>query len=116
MSQLLADDNFPRPVVRELRRLGHDIIGLDETGLVSHESVDEDVLRAAAATDRSLLTLDYRSFSSLPPTNDHRPGVIICTFDPDFVGQASRIDSTLADHDSLAGQIIRIGRRRKVSA
>ena len=30
MSRLLADENFPLPVVEELRRLGHDVLTVQE--------------------------------------------------------------------------------------
>jgi hypothetical protein len=116
MARLLADDAFPQPVIIELRRLGHDIVGLDETGTLDHERIDEDVLDAAVATDRTLLTLDRRSMAHLLPARARRPGVIVCAFDRDFIGLANRIDAALPAHGSLDGQIIRIGRRRTVSA
>jgi predicted nuclease of predicted toxin-antitoxin system len=116
MARLLADENFPRPTAVELQRRGHDIISLDETGTASRESADEDVLQAAVSADRTLLTLDHQSFARLAPTCSRRPGVIVCAFDPDFIGLAGRIDAFLSVHDSLDGQIIRIGRGRAVSA
>ena len=115
MARLLADNNFPWPVLLELRRLGHDVIGLGETGIADQGDADEDVLRASVTTDRLLLTLDYRSFARLHP-RAHHPGLIVCAFDPDFTGQAHRIDTALSTHDSLAGQIIRVGRQRTLSA
>jgi hypothetical protein len=116
MARLLADANFPRPAVVELHRLSHDVISLEETGTVSHESADEDILNAAIVVNRSLLTLDYQSFARLLPACAHHPGVIVCTFDPDFVGMANRIDAALSSHDSLDSQVIRVGRERTVSA
>jgi uncharacterized protein DUF5615 len=32
MARLYADENFPLPVVEELRRLGHDVLTIYETG------------------------------------------------------------------------------------
>src|SRR3712207_3816636 len=116
MARLLADNNFPRPTTVELRRLGHDVVSLDEVGTVGCESTDEDVLQAAISTDRSLLTLDYRSFARLARAGARHPGVIICTFDVDFLNQAQRIDQTLSTMRQLDGQVIRIGRRRTVPA
>ncbi len=32
MARLLADENFPLPVVEELRRLGHEVLTLRDIG------------------------------------------------------------------------------------
>ena len=32
MSRLLADEDFPLPTVQELRRLGHDVVTVQELG------------------------------------------------------------------------------------
>jgi hypothetical protein len=32
MAQLYSNENFPRQVVEELRRLGHDVLTIQETG------------------------------------------------------------------------------------
>ena len=52
---LLADENFPGPVVRTLRSLGHDIAHAKET---MRSAPDHAVLRAAQAEGRVLLTCD----------------------------------------------------------
>ena len=116
MARLLADTNFPRPTAVELQRLGHDLISLDEIGTSGSGSTDDEVLRAAVAADRSFLTLDHRSSTHRAPPGARRPGLIICAFDRDFVGLAHRIHAALSAHDSLDGQIVRVGRRRTVSA
>jgi len=36
--------------------------------------------------------------------------IIVCTFDPDFDGQAQRIDNELRNVSDLAQQLIRINR------
>ena len=37
-------------------------------------------------------------------------GVIVCTFDPDFRGQAERIHAELESNPSLLGQLVRVNR------
>ena len=44
MSRFLADENFPLPVVEELRRLGHDVLTIQEAGRANQQFPDKDVL------------------------------------------------------------------------
>jgi hypothetical protein len=37
-------------------------------------------------------------------------GIIVCTFDPDFAGQAQRIYAAIEQQSSLSGQLIRVNR------
>lgn len=109
MARLLADSNFPSPAVAELRRLGHDAIGLDETNLLDSSSEDEDILGAALSTGRTLLTIDRRVVRHLQG-GAQGPGAIVCAYDPDFIGLARRIDGVITSAGRLDGQVIRVGR------
>lgn len=53
--RFLADENFPGPVVRALRSLGHDVTWAKET---MRGAADHDVLRAAQGELRVILTCD----------------------------------------------------------
>jgi predicted nuclease of predicted toxin-antitoxin system len=55
VSRLLADENIPQPVVKALRAAGHDIHAIREE---APGASDEEVLAAARAESRILLTLD----------------------------------------------------------
>jgi predicted nuclease of predicted toxin-antitoxin system len=114
MARLLADENLPRPVVIELRRLGHDVIGLDETEGSGRWSADEEVLGAATAAGRSVLTVD-RGFTRLLPGGARHSGLVVCSFDLDFTSLAERIDGVISTLDHLDGQVICVGRRRPTS-
>ncbi len=46
--RLYADENFPLPVVAELRRLGHDVLTAFEDGRANKGIADEAVLARAA--------------------------------------------------------------------
>jgi hypothetical protein len=37
-------------------------------------------------------------------------GIIVCTFDPDFMNQACRIDTAIKAQPDLSGQLIRVNR------
>ncbi len=47
MARLSANEDFPLPVVEELRRLGHDVLTLQETGRSGQSVEDEVVLEYA---------------------------------------------------------------------
>ena len=108
MARLLADENFPRPVVIELRRLSHDVAELAELGLAHLGTLDNAVLEAASALGRAVLTFDRRDYVALHRASQVHAGIVACTYDPDFVRLAARIDAALSDIDDLAGQVIRV--------
>lgn len=110
MAQLYADENFPFPVVEELRRLGHDVLTISEDGRANQRYPDLLVLQGAAAYGRAVLTLNRKHFRLLHEAGIAHAGLILCTYDPDFPGQAQRIHEALAGQESLAGQMIRVNR------
>lgn len=65
MARLYSNENFPLPVVEELRRLGHDVLTIQETGQVGQAMSDEAVLAFARAEGRALLTLNRKHFIRL---------------------------------------------------
>jgi hypothetical protein len=67
MARLYANENFPLAVVEELRRLGHDVLTIQETGKAGQQTADEEVLKAAAADGRIVLTLNRKHFSCNTP-------------------------------------------------
>jgi len=62
MTRLYANENSPLPVVEELRRLGHDVLTIHETGKAGQSVPDEAVLAFACADRRALLTLNRKHF------------------------------------------------------
>lgn len=110
MARLYADENFPRPVADELRRLGHDVVTLQETGEGGKALADLAVLRFAHADGRAVVTLNRKHFIALHGASPAHSGIIVCTFDLDFIGQATRIDEAIRLHDQLQGRLVRITR------
>lgn len=88
-----ADENFPFPVVVELRKIGHDVLTVFEDGRANKSVDDEAVLARASKLNRSLLTINRIDFKRLHNTEIAHAGLVLCTFDLDFIGQAERIDS-----------------------
>lgn len=65
MARFYADENFPLPVVEELRHLGHDVVTMYEDGKANQSVSDEEVLALAGAAQRALLTVNRKHFIRL---------------------------------------------------
>jgi hypothetical protein len=110
MALFYANENFPLPVVDELRRLGHDVVTIQEAGKGGQAMPDHAVLAFAAGEDRALLTLNRRHFVRLHGADPRHSGIVACSFDPDFPALAWRIHTAVASQPQLAGQLLRIDR------
>jgi len=113
VARFYANENFPRPVVEFLRHLGHDVLTVEGMGSSGQSVPDEEVLAFAVSQGRTVLTLNRRHFVRLHASQPDHAGIIVCTFDPDFDGQAQRIHQALAEQSSLAGQLVRVNRPAK---
>ena len=110
MARLYSNENFPLPVVEELRRFGHDVLTIQETGRANQEYPDEAVMRSAIAMQRAILTINRKHFVQLHRQNTRHQGIILCTADLDFVGQAQRIHQVIETHQPLKGKLVRVNR------
>ena len=107
---LYADENFPLRTVEELRRLGHDVLTALEDGRANQSIPDEDLLARATALGRILLTINRLDFKRLHGRMPDHAGIIICTEDPDRVGQAQRVAASIAEAGTLRGRLLRVYR------
>ena len=110
MARLYANENFPIPVVEELRRLGHDTLTSYESGRSNQAIPDEEVLRFAFNQERTLVTLNRKHFIQLHKKRPDHAGIIVCSFDVDFKALAQRIHAAISSESSLLGRLIRINR------
>lgn len=110
---LYADENFPLDVVKELRNLGHDVLTALEDGKANLLIPDESVLERATELGRVLLTLNRKDFRKLHNQKPNHSGIVICTEDIDFTGQAERIDKALKDSGEIKEQLIKVYRPSK---
>ncbi|MFN7930495.1 MAG: DUF5615 family PIN-like protein [Blastocatellia bacterium] len=110
MARLYSNENFPLPVVQELRNLGHDVLTVREAGKADQAIPDDEVLAFATTESRVLLTLNRRDFIHLHNAQPNHAGIIVCTYDADFLGQAQRIHKAIAEAASLDGQLLRVNR------
>lgn len=110
MAQFYSNENFPLPVVEKLRELGYDVLTIQEAGKADEALPDAKVLEFATGENRAVLTLNRLHFLRLHRQQPSHAGIIVCKFDPNFAAQAQRIHRTIADKESLAGQLIRVNR------
>ena len=110
MSRLYANENFPLPAVLGLRQLMHDILTTHDAGKSDQSISDVDVLKFAAAESRVVLTLNRLHFIRLHKSGVRHQGIIVCTYDPDFLAQAARIDVILQKNIVLSDTLLRVNR------
>ena len=68
------------------------------------------MLQMATADRRAVLTLNRKHFVRLHHTSPNHAGIVVCTVDADFEGQAQRIHDAVAGVEVLAGQLLRVNR------
>jgi hypothetical protein len=90
MASLYADENFRYGVVERLRRLGHDVLTVQEAG--KNGSPDAQVLADAMAAGRAVLTYNRWHFQGLHRQDPNHAGIISCTPDDDLDALTARID------------------------
>lgn len=105
MARLYADENVPYPVVEELRRLSHDVLTILEDGKANQRYPDASVLQDAMTHERIVVTLNRKHFRRLHAQDALHAGIVLCTYDPDFEGQARRIHELLSARETMNGQL-----------
>lgn len=110
MARLLADENVPLEVVEELRARGHDVSVIEPAFSGAPDSF---VLALACGDLRAVVTLDRRDFFRLHRARPDHEGIIACTFDRDFAGQAQRIHEALPADGILRGMLLRVNRPQR---
>jgi hypothetical protein len=111
MAYFYTNENVPVQVVAELRRLGHDVMTSMEAGKANSAVPDNEVLAFAASGKRILVTLNRRHFLRLhQQRNEDHAGIVLCTFDLDFQGQAQRIHAVVSAAPDMTNTLVRVNR------
>jgi hypothetical protein len=109
VARLLADENVPLAVVDALRSLGHDVVTLGRD-LLGRGISDAELLAHARSEQRAEVTQNRRDFFRLHREAPDHEGIVACTFDADFAGQATRIHEALSVETTLRGILLRVNR------
>ena len=110
MSLLYANENFPLPAVLELRKLGHDVQTTQDTGMAGRAMPDDDVLDYARRGGRAIVTLNRKHFIRLHNQSSSHFGIIVCSYQPDFLLLAQKIHEAIQINTVLSSKLIRINR------
>jgi hypothetical protein len=89
MARLYADEDFDYPIVVELRRLGHDVLTVQEAGQANQAIPDDAVLAFACAQGRAVITLNRWHFVRLHRLTPQHSGIIVCRWEPDAAEASS---------------------------
>ena len=114
MSRVMLDEDFPHPVGHELRALGHDVLTPADVGRAGKRIPDDQVLAFATSVGRAVLTINQWDFVRLHRANARHAGIVVCTYDLNFVALAARIDCAIRSASPLAGTLIRVKRPNRV--
>jgi hypothetical protein len=110
MARFYSNENFPLLTVVELRELGHEVTTALEAGNANRRIADEAVLTYAIGENRAVLTINRKHFVSLHRRMPAHCGIVVCSVDADFAGQANRIHRAVSLHGDLTGRLIRVNR------
>lgn len=110
MARFYADEQFPLPVVQQLRGLGHDVLTVQEAGRAEQGIPDDEVLAFAVTQERAILTLNRYDFVKLHRASMEHFGIVVCTNDKNWALFAARIDEAVSTEKSLQGILMRINR------
>jgi Domain of unknown function (DUF5615) len=111
VARFYSNENIAAQVVSELRRLGHDVLTTLEAGNANAAVPDAEVLAFAVARERILITNNRRHFLRLHQNRtENHAGIVLCTFDLDFAGQARRIHEAVSSTPQMPNQLIRVNR------
>ena len=108
MASLFADENFPTPAARHLRKLGHDVLTSGDVGISNRRIPDDILLEFASRLERAVLTVNVRDFRELHDRGAAHSGIIACEEHVDFEALAQRIDRAISVHLSLAGRLVEV--------
>lgn len=108
MSLLYADEDFDHDVFESLRKLGHDVVTVQEAG--RRGGNDAQVLSDATADGRAVITFNRWDFDRLHRQSQGHAGIVSCSRDDDADALAVRINLSIAASDNLAGKRIRVNR------
>ena len=110
MAALYIDKNFPFPAAEELRRLGHDVVTIQESGHGGLALPDDEVLRVATRERRAVVTFNRRHFVRLHDQGASHADIVVCSADGDFIRLATRIDAVIRENGHISGQLVRVNR------
>jgi hypothetical protein len=106
MAKLIARDDFPLPVIEELRRFGHDVVTVPSGALRSAPLDPAAPLRSPDARRRIWLSLDPDQSASAHRAAPGHSGIVSVKPGKNYAGLAQRIHDALKAHARISRQLI----------
>ena len=94
----------------KLRELGHEVLTALDAGNANRRIADEAVIDCAVSGNRAVLTINRKHFIALHHQMPDHCGIVVCSLDADFAGQANRIHQAISQHADLTSMLIRVNR------
>jgi hypothetical protein len=108
MFRFYANENLSSGLVKELRRLGHDVLTSYEAGNANQRIPDERVLTGATRDDRSVVTFNRDDFLELHRSGFQHSGIIVCKEDRNHLVQGLALHEYLVTQQTLKNRFIRV--------
>ena len=86
----IDEDSLSKPLVKLLRKAGHDVVTVNEVGLSGKS--DFIVLNYARETERIIVTHNCKDFEELHEKNIVHPGIFVIRNDSNYFKNMSRQD------------------------
>jgi hypothetical protein len=110
MARFYSNEDFPLRTVMKLRELVHEVLTALDARNANRRIADEAVLAYAVSGNRAVLTINRKHFIALHHQMPAHCGIVVCSLDADFAGQANRIHQAVSQHADLTGMLIRVNR------
>ena len=106
MADLFSDEDFPKEAIRHLRRMGHDVVTIQEAGWANKKFEDRHVLDYAHKLDRAVLTCNDKDFAKLHERTPDHPGIVSCPQKEHPAELARHIHQRLQQETELKGKFV----------
>jgi predicted nuclease of predicted toxin-antitoxin system len=110
VARLYTNENFPLQCAKFLRKFGHDVLTIQESGNAGISMPDDEVLAFARDEKRILITMNRKHFIYLHQQSDQHTGIIVCNYNPDYEELAKRIQEVLESKKNFYSQLVRVHR------
>lgn len=116
MFRLYTNENLAAALVDELRQLGHDVLTSYEAGNANQGIPDEEVLAAATADRRCVVSFNRDDFITLHRAGISHAGIVVCKDDPDRKTTASVLHKYLMTQKTLQNRLVQVLKQNRPGA
>lgn len=116
MFKLYTNENLAAELVEALQQLGYDVLTSYEAGNANQGIPDDQVLAAATADKRCVVTFNRDDFVALHRAGVDHQGIVVCKDDPGHKALANVLHNYLTNQKTLQNRLIRVLKQNKPGA